>query len=61
MRSRRIRHGMDSPARKLTAANVRTIRQLAETHSTRVLARMFGVSHTQVHRILRGRKWRRLA
>ena len=46
------------PNHKLNDYEVRTIRGLWPSHSFRVLARMYGLSPAQVHRIVRGRKWR---
>ena len=53
-----IRRGTQMPNHKLNDYEVRTIRGLWPSHSFRVLARMYGLSPAQVHRIVRGRKWR---
>jgi hypothetical protein len=54
------RHGTDCTNAKLTDDNVRTMLRLADSHSLAVLARMFGVSKSTAHRIVRGVKWRHI-
>jgi len=54
----RIRKGLEKPNHKVNEYEVRTIRMLWPSHSFAVLGRMYGLSKQQVHRIVRGEKWR---
>jgi len=49
--------GERNPAAKLTADDVKTIRNLLPTHTQQEIGRMFGVHQTTVSLIATGRKW----
>jgi|SaaInlStandDraft_3_1057020.scaffolds.fasta_scaffold20112_2 hypothetical protein len=56
---KRHAHGETSYA-KLTAAQVREILSVGKSVPARVLAARFGVKPRQIHRILRGERWRHI-
>ena len=55
---RPVRRGTQLSNHRLNEYEVRTIRSLYPSHSLGVLGRMYGVSKQQIHRIVRGEKWR---
>lgn len=43
---------------KATEKMVKAIRRLSEKHTQRELAEMFGISKSQIHRIISGQSWK---
>lgn len=52
-----LERGERNPNSRLSAVQISEIRRLASDNSQRGLGRMFGVSGTQIRRILSGEQW----
>ncbi len=58
IRNGRVACGERNGSAKLTASQVKTIRQLITSRSARSLGRQFGVSHSTILKIVKGERWK---